>query len=198
MSKAGDVLENPVTGERAVVRIGTEESTDGWFATDLYVRPGGRVSGEHVHPSIIERFTVRRGQVGFRVNGREQIAEIGQPITVPAGVVHDWWNAGADEAHVLVEVYDPPGRFGEMIIDLFGMAQDGKTNDKGMPNLFQGALFSLEYEDVIYFTSPPRWVQKVLFTLIAPVARLLGYRGTYPEYRTRPRANVPVEPWPVS
>jgi quercetin dioxygenase-like cupin family protein len=195
MSKAGDVFENPVTGERAVVRVGTEESTDGWMVNDLYVRPGGAVAGEHIHPTIVERFTVRRGQVGFRIDRRESIAELGKPITVPAGVPHDWWNAGDEEAHVLVEVLDPPGRFGQMIVDLFGLAQDGKTNDKGMPNLFQTALFSLEYEDVLYFTSPPRWVQKILFSLIAPLARLLGYRGSYPEYRSRPHPTVSVEPW---
>ena len=198
MSKAGDVYENPVTGERAIVRIGSEESTDGWFATDLYVQPGGAVSGEHVHPNIIERFTVQRGKVGFRVDGRESIAELGQPLTVPAGIPHDWWNAGDEEALVLVELYDPNYRFGEMIIDLFGLAQDGKTNDKGMPNLFQTALFSLEYADVIYFTNPPLWVQKILFNLIAPIARLLGYRGTYPEYRQRTRSNATVELSPAS
>jgi hypothetical protein len=82
-----------------------------------------------------------------------------------------------------------------MAVDLFGLAQDGKTNDKGMPNLLQTALFCLEYEDVIYFTKPPRWVQKILFNLLAPFARLLGYRGTYPEYRTRVYPTVPVEPW---
>ena len=26
MSKAGDVFENPITGERAVIRVGTEET----------------------------------------------------------------------------------------------------------------------------------------------------------------------------
>ena len=61
-----------------------------------------------------------------------------------------------------------------MIVDLFGLAQDGKTNDKGMPNLLQTALFSLEYEDVLYFTSPPRWVQKILFSLIAPAGPAAG------------------------
>jgi hypothetical protein len=168
------------------------------MVNDLYVRPGGAVAGEHIHPTIVERFTVQRGKIGFRIDGRESIAETGQPLTVPAGVAHDWWNAGDTEAQVLVEVYDPPGRFGQMIVDLFGLAQDGKTNDKGQPNLLQGALFSLEYEDVLYFTSPPRWVQKILFNLLAPIAWLLGYRGTYPEYRTRPHATVQVEPWTAS
>lgn len=122
MSRAGDVFENPVTGERAVARVGTEESTDGWMVNDLYVRPGGAVAGEHIHPTIVERFTVRRGRVTFRIDGQESIAEPGQPVTVPAGVAHDWWNAGDEEAHVLVEVLDPPGRFGQMIVDLFGLA----------------------------------------------------------------------------
>jgi hypothetical protein len=168
------------------------------MVNDLYVRPGGAVTGEHVHPTIVERFTLRRGKVGFRIDGRECIAEVGQTVTVPAGVAHDWWNAGDEEAHVLVEIYDPPGRFGQMAIDLFGLAQDGKTNDKGMPNLLQTAVFCLEYEDVLYFTSPPHWVQKILFNLLAPFARLLGYRGSYPEYRTRPHPTVKVEPWPAA
>ena len=44
MSRAGDVAENPVTGERVVAEI--------------FVRLGGAVAGEHVHPGIDEWFTV--------------------------------------------------------------------------------------------------------------------------------------------
>jgi hypothetical protein len=166
MSKAGDVIENPVTDE-------------------------------HVHPVIEEYFTVVRGRVGFRPNGRETITEFGQRLHVPAGMVHDWWNAGEEEAHVTVEIR-PGGRFEEMIANLFGLAQDGKTNAKGMPNLLQAALFAQEFEDVLYFTKPPRAVQKILFTVLAPIARALGYRGSYPEYLNRqPAEVVEVESWPM-
>lgn len=166
MSKAGDVIENPVTGE-------------------------------HVHPVIEEYFTVVRGRVGFRLNGRETITEFGQRLHVPAGMVHDWWNAGEEEAHVTVEIRHG-GRFEEMIANLFGLAQDGKTNAKGMPNLLQAALFAQEFEDVLYFTKPPRAVQKILFTVLAPIARALGYRGSYPEYLNRqPAEVVEVESWPM-
>jgi hypothetical protein len=49
------------------------------------------------------------------------------------------------------------------------------------------------------FTRPPRIVQRILFGLLAPLARLLGYRGSYPEYLTRgPSSVVPVEPLLVS
>ena len=104
MSKAGQVIENPVTGERVVVRVGTEESEGNLLVADAYVRPGGAVAGEHFHPVIEEYFTVVRGRVGFRLNGRETIAPLGQRLHVPVGMVHDWWNAGEEEAHVVVEI----------------------------------------------------------------------------------------------
>jgi quercetin dioxygenase-like cupin family protein len=195
MSKTGDVIENPVTGERVVVRVGTEDSGGDLLAVDGYIRPGGAVTGEHVHPVIDEDFTVLRGRVGFRIDGRESIAEPGKRLHVPAGTAHDWWNAGEEEAHVRVEIR-PGARFEEMALNLFGLAQDGKTNSRGMPNLLQAAIFIREYSDVLYFTRPPLWVQRLLFGALARIARVLGYRGSYPEYLERgPSERVEVESW---
>ncbi len=194
MSRAGDVYENPVTGERAVVRIGTEETGGELLVVDLYVRPGGAVIGEHFHPAIEERFTVFRGRLRYRLSGKVGDAEAGVPLTVPAGVPHEWWNEGPEEALVRVEVR-PAARFEAMILNAFGLAQDGRVNARGMPNLLQLALFAREFDDVIRFTRPPRVTQRILFGLLAPIARLLGYRGSYPEYLARgPSGFVPVEP----
>lgn len=71
MSRAGATLENPRTGERLVV--------------DVFVRPGGAVLGEHVHPTLTERFTVLGGKVGFCLNGRLEVAEAGRQLVVPPG-----------------------------------------------------------------------------------------------------------------
>ena len=182
MAKAGDVLENPVTGERAVIRLGNEDSGEDRLVADLYVTPGGAVAGEHFHPVTEEAFTVVSGRVGFRIDGRESIAELNQRLHVPAKVAHDWWNAGDEEAHVIVELAHGAERFEEMIRNLFGLAQDGKTNSKGMPNLLQGALFAREFSDVIRFTKPPLIVQRVLFGVLASIGRALGYKGSYPKY----------------
>ncbi len=123
-----------------------------------------------------------RGQVGFRVDGRESIAQLNQRLHVPTGVAHFWWNAGDEEAHVIVEFNHGAARFEEMIRNLYGLAQDGKTNSKGMPNLLQGALFAREFSDVLYFTKPPLVVQRLLFGLLASIGRALGYKGSYPKY----------------
>ena len=191
MTRAGDVFENPVTGERAVTRV-----ADGELAVaDLYVSPGGAVAGEHTHPGIEEVFTVVRGSVGFRLDGRESVAGPGRRLVVPPGVAHYWWNAGEDEAHVVVELRGEQRLiegFVRMLSNIFGLARDGKTDERGRPNLLQAALFAREFDDVIRFVEPPRPVQKVLFGVLAPVARLLGYRASYPQYG--PTGFVEVEP----
>jgi len=195
--KVGDVFENPVTGERAVIRIGTEQTDGELLVADLYIRPGGAVMGEHIHPALEERFTVLHGRVGFRLSGRTSTAE---PVTLvaPPGTPHDWWNAGAEEALVRVEVR-PGARFTAFIVNAFGLAQDGRVDRRGMPKLLQLALFAREFDDVIEFTRPPRVVQRILFGSLAPLARLLGYRGSYPEYSTRgPSGVVAVEPLNVA
>lgn len=97
----------------------------------------------------------------------------------------------------MVEI-TPAARFEEAISTIWGLALDGKTNARGMPNLLQLALLAREFEDVLYFTKPPRVLQKILFGILAPVARLLGYKGSYPEYLRRgPAERVEVEPWPA-
>ena len=89
---------------------------------------------------------------------------------------------GPGAASVLVELspFDP--RFEQMIATLFGLANAGRTNAKGMPNLLQLALLAQEFSDVIAFTKPPAAVQRVLFGALGAVGRARGLRGVYPEY----------------
>lgn len=177
----GSELVNPVTGERGVVRVAPTAENGRTLVAELFIQPGGAVAGEHVHPALEEAFTVLRGRVGLRLDGHEFIAPLNERIVVPRGMVHDWWNAGSDEAHVQVEVR-PGDRFLEMVANLFGLARDGKTNPKGMPNLLQLVLFAEAFEDVVVFSRTPRWVLRLSYMLLAPFARLLGYQDSYPRY----------------
>ena len=52
-----------------------------------------------------------------------------------------------------------------------------------------------EFRDVMRFTRGPQVVQTVLFGLVAPIARMMDYSGSYPEFPTRrPAKGVPLEP----
>jgi mannose-6-phosphate isomerase-like protein (cupin superfamily) len=151
----------------------------------LTVQPHGAVAGEHVHPQIQERFVVISGTLGTRVGRVERELRAGEEATATPGTPHDWWNAGEDEASVLVEVDGPDeqaARFERMIATIFGLANDGRTNAKGLPAPPQLALLAREFDDVIRFTRPPRALQTPLFAMLGVLGRMRGLRGVYPEY----------------
>jgi hypothetical protein len=151
----------------------------------LTVKPHGAVAGEHVHPRIQERFVVIAGTLGTRVGGIERTLRAGEEATATPGTPHDWWNAGDTEASVLVEVDGPDEqatRFEAMIATIFGLANDGRTNAKGMPAPLQLALLAREFQDVIRFTHPPQALQRPLFAVLGAMGQMRGLRGVYPEY----------------
>jgi quercetin dioxygenase-like cupin family protein len=189
VSRCGDIYENKVTGERAVVLRGDEDGEGRSVLVHLTVRPNGAVVGEHIHPKIRERFYVISGRLGTRLGGAKSTLVAGQEAAAPAGTAHDWWNAGQDDAQVLIEITPVDPRFELMIGQLFGLANAGKTNSSGMPGLLQLALIGREFRDVIRFTRPPQAVQTVMFGLLGPVARMRGYCGLYPEY-SRPHGRI--------
>jgi quercetin dioxygenase-like cupin family protein len=193
MACKGDVYVNPASGERAVIRVGPEDSEGKRLVVDLYLRPRGGMTGKHYHPTIHERFSVVSGSITFTLDGVQRVADAGETVDIPPGRVHDFWNSGETEALARVEV-EPGERFMEMIQNGFGLAQDGKTDAKGMPNLLQISLFAQEFDDVIRYVQPPPAVQRVLFAVLAPIARWRGYRGSYPEYLARePSERVTIE-----
>jgi quercetin dioxygenase-like cupin family protein len=187
--KRGEVYENPVTGERAVVLLGTEETKGERLVIDLCLRRPGSVCPRHLHPSIRERITVLSGRICFFINDKSFIANLGETIDIPPGTVHDWWNAGIYEARVTLDI-QPAARFEEFLRNALGLAQDGRTNSKGTPTFLQQVLLAREFADVIQFTKPSPTVQRIIFTAFAPLARLLGYSGTYPQYVARPPAGL--------
>jgi mannose-6-phosphate isomerase-like protein (cupin superfamily) len=190
MFRRGEIYDNPVTGIRAIVRLGTDESNGQKLVIDLYVRGCSTGTPKHLHPTMQERLTVVSGCVAVFLNGTIFIARPGDTFDIPPGTPHRWWNADFFEAKVTMEI-SPADRFEVFIRNMIGLAQDGKTDAKGMPNLLQLALLADEFDDVIHFLEPPRFVQRVLFPLLALVARMRGYKSNYPEYLFRPSSKVP-------
>jgi quercetin dioxygenase-like cupin family protein len=207
MFKRGDVFDNPVTGERLTILLGTRETLGERLIVDMTLRGPGSGSALHVHPSIHERVTVMSGHVGICVGGITSIAKLGKPVDIAPGVRHGFWNAGICEARVTTDLR-PANRFEAYKFEAFlrnmiGLAQDGKTNAKGMPNLLQLALIASEFEDVIRLGTPAPMVQRMVFPLLKPIARLRGYQSSYRQYvfrlpseRVHNEVKGPLLPYP--
>jgi quercetin dioxygenase-like cupin family protein len=185
MVTSGDVLEHPVTREKIVFRKTARDTAGELLQGDLYLQPGAFVAAAHIHPLQEERFEVISGTLRGRVAGKELASGPGEAVVVPSGTPHVWWNSADDELHVLVE-FRPALRIESFFETFFGLAQDGKVNPKtGLPNPLQMALVMRVYRNELILARPPRLVQTLLFGLLAPIGRLLGYTAEYPYPRSR-------------
>ena len=94
------------------------------------------------------------------------------------GTPHNWWNASDEETHALVELR-PALRSEEFFANLYGLCSEKGT----LPNPLQMAVLIDEHKDEgSYLTKPPLLVQRVMFGVLAPLGRLLGYKAHYPTY----------------
>ena len=178
--EVGEVWVNPVTRERATILERTWDNPEGRATAELTALVGARVMGEHLHPALVERFTVLEGELTVKRNGQTGILHQGETAVIEPGVWHDWWNASNRDARVRVEI-TPGERFVHMIETFFGLARLGYTDSKGLPFPLQLALCAFEFSDVLVFRSPPLALQHAVFGALAPIARWRGYRATYPQ-----------------
>lgn len=192
MVNVGDRIENPITGETMTFLVTGKETAGELLRIDMGVRPGGFVASEHIHPQQEERFHIASGEITLRAAGRERRYEAGEHITISAGTPHIWWNSGTSDLRVILE-FRPAGRFAEFVTTFFALVRAGRTNRRGVPtNLFQLAVTFAEYRDVIRATNPPWLLQRMLFAILAPAGRLLGYRPDVPyaAHRERPSSTA--------
>ena len=179
MARQGDVIENPVTGERIVFRKTAQDTNGELLQFDLFLKPHGFVPVEHIHSRQEERVEVASGSVRYRLGGKEESLGAGQAAVLPPNIRHTLWNDTDDDAHIIMEVR--PALIVEAALEtIFGLARDGKTNNKGMPNPLHGALLAREYD--LFLAGPPIPLQRAGMAILTPLARLLGYRARYPQY----------------
>lgn len=139
----------------------------------------------HVHPRQTESFEVLKGEL-LVVRAREaRRLSPGETWRVPPGVTHRWENP-TDEPTVFRASFDPPRRTREMFLSLHGIPAPA-FHGGGTPGLMYAVLLGREYPDHIHLPGIPAELQRLVFGLLAPLARFLGYRvppvGNRPEPR---------------
>jgi quercetin dioxygenase-like cupin family protein len=144
---AGRVIDNPISGERIVIRESGAQTGGRLLAFDLFLPPGAHVPARHVHPVQEEQFTVVAGQMRFRLGrfGRRTIlAQPGDMVRVPPGTAHWFGNAGAGVAHARVEVR-PALRMEDLFESAAAMGGTRLFPGARLPRLSDLALFLLEF-----------------------------------------------------
>ena len=138
----------------------------------------------HVHPEQDEFLEVVSGRMGVSHEGERRECGPGEGVTVPAGDVHRFWNAGDSELHLRGGV-DPGLRTETFMRITYGLARDGApvTPSGMLLNPLRLAVLLREFDDMLYLAALPVWLQRLGVALLAPLGRLAGYDNEYPQFR---------------
>jgi mannose-6-phosphate isomerase-like protein (cupin superfamily) len=180
MIRAGQTIENPITGERLVFHETALQTGGRYSRFEAFVAPGGHLPTSHVHPKQTETFEIISGTLTMKLDGRTFEAGPGETVVVEPGMHHDFANRTGDVVHFEVEV-KPALKIESLIETMYGLAADGKTNRWGIPNPLRMAVIAASHFDTVRLAFPPALVQRAALAVGAPIGRLLGYR---PEYET--------------
>lgn len=174
-------ISNPKT-RQAIRFIRTGKETEGkLLEMETTLNPHSMEPSPHYHPFQAEDFTVLSGQLSVRMDGKVIVLKQGDVLHIPKNKVHSMWNDN-DEKTIVNWKIQPAMDTENLLETAIGLAIDGKTNEHGIPNIFQGVLMANKYSNVYRLSKPPFAVQRILFIILTPFSYLLGYRPTYKKY----------------
>lgn len=181
MAYRNKIIRNPLSGQEIRFLQTAADSAGALLEMESTYAPGSVEPPMHYHPAQTEHFKILAGEMTVRINGATRILKTGDTLEVPPNTPHAMWNHGSQLATINWQVR--PALHMEYFFEtIVGLAADGKTKSNGMPGLLQISLLMNRFSGVIRMVAPPYPVQRVVFGVLSPIARILGYRSTHPEY----------------
>lgn len=174
MAIQGTEIVNARTGQRMRFVRTAKDTNGALLELDCFSPPNGAREPEHIHPQQENSFEVHGGTLVVSINGKEQTAVFGDRIVIPPGVPHRFWAVGDEEAHYF-QAFRPALQTEAFFELFFRLARENKLNEQGLPNLLMLAVMGQHFWNEIQVTSPPPWLQRILYAVLAPVGRAAGY-----------------------
>lgn len=172
MAHEGQQIANPRTGQRMTFVELREEL----LRIDSVNPPTDQREPLHLHPKQESGAELLSGSLVFEIAGQEHRLGPGDAITVPAGTPHRFWNDGDEDAHS-IQLFRPALDIAAFFETLFALAELDELDQNGMPRPLQLAVLVPRFGDEVRPISPPWPVLRLVAALLAPIARLRGYRA---------------------
>ena len=183
MASSGKIIFNQKSGQ-LIKFIRTSNETQGKLLEMNATFPGRSTAPPmHYHPAQTENFRVISGSLTINVGGKIVILHQGETLEIQPNVGHSMWNPSNDKTIVNWQV-QPALQTEYLLETLTGLANDNRTNARGIPFPLQMVLTARKYQDSLRLSRPTYYIQKILFALISPIARLNGYRADDEKYFT--------------
>lgn len=181
MAYKNKIIINPITKQEIRFLQTVNETNGQLLEMESTFNAYSKEPAPHYHPFQKEDFNVLSGELTVRMDGKVIVLKKGDTLHIPQNKVHSMWNNTNRKTVVNWKVQ--PALNTENLFEMAtGLANDGKTNKDGMPNILQVALMANNYDSVFRLSKPPFIIQKLLFILLTPFAYLVGYRPSYQKY----------------
>ena len=181
MAYRGKIISNPAA-KISIHFLQTKNDSGGkLLEMEATYQPHSTEPVMHYHPYQEEDFTVLVGELTVTINGETTIMKAGDSLHIARGVKHAMYNKSDNKTVVNWQVR--PALHTEHLLETTaGLASDGKVNKKGMPGILQVALMANKYSKVFRLSKPAFVVQKIVFSLLSPLALAAGLQADYEEY----------------
>jgi hypothetical protein len=171
----GDRFES--VRERVVQEI--VDIRDGWVVLRATLAPHAGGPPLHTHKGFHENVMPVEGVLHVELADRKVVTlQPGESLHIPAGMVHRPFNP--TDTPVVLGGDEPamPLSFAASLVQLYRVIDERG----GSPLAMMLQMSVIDKIADTEFAGPPRWAQQMLGFVLAPAARLLGYRNYYNEY----------------
>lgn len=149
------------------------KADNGKLISDIEIEAKAQGPLTHIHEKFDEVFTVKSGTLSMQFGSEIKKITAGQKIIIPKNTPHRPFN---ETDSVVVVTSEMPLDFGYCLSQIYPFWDENESNSKPPKVLFQLAVFGDKFDSYPTVDAPPKPVLKTLKFLLAPTARLLGYK----------------------
>ena len=155
---------------------------NGNLITDIEIQPKSAGPVTHIHEKFDESFTVKSGTLSIQYGTEIKKITTGQTIVIPKNTPHKPFN---ETDSIVVVTSEMPLDFAFCLSQIYPFWDENEANSKPPKILFQLAVFGDKFDSYPTVDAPPKQVLKTLKFLLAPTARLIGYKNYNEEYQPK-------------
>lgn len=176
--KVGQSFTSALEGlTQTIVKVDDERLT-----TDIAIEAKSNGPVIHTHENFDETFIVKRGTLSMQYGTEIKKISAGQSITIPKNTPHKPFN---ETDSIVLVTSEMPLDFAYCLSQIYPFWDENASNTKPPKILFQLSVFGSKFDSYPTVDAPPKPVLKALTFLLAPTARLIGYKNYNEAYRPK-------------
>jgi mannose-6-phosphate isomerase-like protein (cupin superfamily) len=173
-----NTIELTATGERITFLEDTAATNGRRLLLTVSLPANSKGPGPHIHHRQTESFEVTGGRLGVQLGDKRIELLAGGSTVVPAGMVHDWWNAGADPVEFRAAL-EPALNFEWMLREIFASCNRRRSAE---PSPWDGSYVITRMSGEYSLANVPMLIQRFVFPILGSVGTLLGLVKVAPRH----------------